>query len=380
MTVDAHLVALLGLPKIGPRRIRRLLTAFGDPARAWAAVRAGRLDDVPLHVAHDKRSSLVREWRAAAERIDVDALGPVHAAQGVAVIGPDDDVWPSAFTDDPEPPLLLFVRGDVALLSAPLVGIVGTRRCTAAGAATARELGYDLAAAGVGTVSGLALGIDGAGHLGCLEGGGPAVGVVATGLDVVYPRRHAKLWERVATEGVLVSEAPLGTVAERWRFPARNRLIAGLALAVVVVESRRTGGSMLTVEAAIERQTDVLAVPGPVRSGASDGPNQLLADGCGVVRDATDVLVALGTAVPVHAGMRPGLPTDEGPADGGRGGDDGESASDPVCQAVSWPPCSLDRIVAATGLPFTEVAARLASLELSGVVERVPEGYQRRVG
>ena len=379
MSVDPHLVALLGLPKIGPRRIRRLLDAFDDAPRAWAAVRAGRLDGIPLHVAHDKRSDLVSEWRRAAARIDVADIAPAHEAHGVAVIGPDHDGWPEAFVDDPEPPLLLFVRGDVSLLADPLVGIVGTRRCTAAGAATARELGYDLALAGVGTVSGLALGIDGAGHLGCLEGGGPAVGVVATGLDVVYPRRHAKLWERVATEGVLVSEAPLGTGAERWRFPARNRLIAGLALAVIVVESRRTGGSMLTVEAAIERQTDVLAVPGPVRSGASDGPNQLLADGCGVVRDATDVLVALGTAVPIPAGSAPAS------ADGAAGhcdpspdGDD--PGSDPIRQAVSWPPSSLDQIVAATGLPFTEVAARLASLELSGVIERVPEGYQRHVG
>ena len=227
-----------------------------------------------------------------------------------------------------------------------------------------------------GTVSGLALGIDGAAHLGCLDGGGPAVGVVATGLDVVYPRRHALLWERVASEGVLVSEAPLGTSAERWRFPARNRLIAALALAVVVVESRRRGGSMLTVDSAIERQTDVLAVPGSVRSGASEGPNQLLAEGCPVVRDATDVLVALGSAVPLSdpAGRGAGAgPAELDDADGGAGADD------PVHQAVSWPASSLDDIVAATGMPFTEVAARLAMLELSGAVERVPDGYRRRV-
>ena len=376
MSADPHLVALLGLPQLGPRRLRRLLAAFDEPSAAWAAVRAGRLDEVPLYVKADDRPELVRTWSVTAASVAVDDIAKAHRQHGVAVLQAGDDGWPDAFVDDPEPPLLLFVRGDVSLLSAPLVGIVGTRRCTAAGAATARELGYDLAAAGVGTVSGLALGIDGAAHLGCLEGGGPAVGVVATGLDVVYPRRHALLWERVASEGVLVSEAPLGTPAERWRFPARNRLIAALALAVVVVESRRRGGSMLTVESAIERQTDVLAVPGSVRSGASEGPNQLLAEGCPVVRDATDVLVALGTAVPLP---KPAcLSADGGPA-ALDDADGGATDDDPVHEAVSWPASSLDDIVAATGMPFTEVAARLAMLELSGAIERVSDGYRRRV-
>ncbi len=369
MTVDPHLIALLGLPKLGPRRLRRLLTAFGEPGAAWAAVAAGRLDGVPLYGKANDRSTLVESWQATARRVAVDDLVPAHTRRGIALLGPDDPDWPAAFAEDPEPPLLVFVQGDPALLSAPAVAIVGTRRCTAAGAATARELGHDLADAGVGTVSGLALGIDGAAHRGCLAGGGPALGVVATGLDVVYPRKHAGLWDQIATDGVLVSEAPLGTPGERWRFPARNRLIAALSLVVVVVESRRRGGSMLTVESAIERDVEVLAVPGPVRSGASDGPNQLLAEGCSVVRDATDVLVALGTRVPW---TQPALAF-------GADGADGADLDDPVARAVSWPATSLDAIVAATGLPFTEVATRLTALELAGVIERVADGYQPRV-
>ncbi len=305
MSVDPHLVGLLGLPKLGPRRLRRLLSTFGDPGAAWAAVCTGRLDGVPLHVKVEDRQDLVDQWRASALQIDVDELVPAHVRRGITLLGPDDPYWPEAFAVDPDPPLVVFVQGDPALLSAPAVAIVGTRRCTAAGAATARELGHDLADAGIGTVSGLALGIDGAAHRGCLAGGGPALGVVATGLDIVYPRKHAGLWDQIATEGVLASEAPLGTPGERWRFPARNRLIAALGMVVVVVESRRRGGSMLTVESAIERDIEVLAVPGPVRSGASDGPNQLLSEGCSVVRDATDVLVALGTRAPL---TQPPLP------------------------------------------------------------------------
>lgn len=388
MTVDPHVAALLGLPRLGPRRLQALLDAFDDPGRAWEAVRAGRLDDVDLHVGPGHRAGLIGDWRRAAADVAVDDIVARHVACGVTVLGPDDDDWPDGFTHDPEPPMLVFVRGDPSLLSVPSVAIVGTRRCTAAGASVAKELGHDLAAAGLGVVSGLALGIDGAAHRGALAaggraggdraGGGQAIGVVATGLDVVYPRRHAGLWDEVGTGGVLVSESPLGTNAERWRFPARNRLIAALAMAVVVVESRATGGSMHTVVSAIERQTDVLAVPGPVRAPTSDGPNQLLADGCGVVRDVSDVLVALGSAAPLAPhqlsfdGTGTGPTTD--PAAGGS-----VTVDCPVARAVSWPPSSLDRIVADTGLSFADVATRLAVLELEGVIERRPDGYQRRV-
>ncbi len=377
MTVDPHLVALLGLPKLGPRRLARLLDAFGEPAAAWEAIRQGRLDGIPLHGKADDRPKLVERWQARARRVVVADLLAEHARCGITTLGPEDPAWPVAFALDPEPPALVFVRGDPHLLSAPSVAIVGTRRCTAAGASVARELGHDLALAGVGTASGLALGIDGAAHRGCLTGGGPAVGVVATGLDVVYPRAHADLWDQVAVTGVLLTEAPLGTSAERWRFPARNRLIAALALAVVVVESRQRGGSMLTVESAIDRDVPVLAVPGPVRSGASAGPNQLLFEGCGVVRDAADILAALGTAVPSPAGTTAELPfgVDDEPTE--KGGGAGARAA--VAAAVSWPASSLDQIVDATGLSFTEVAAQLARLELAGEVQRVDSGYQRRL-
>ncbi|WP_436795447.1 DNA-processing protein DprA [Actinospongicola halichondriae] len=310
------------------------------------------------------RVALAERWRSAAASIDADAVVAAHREAGVEIIAPGSAHWPPTLVDDPEPPPLLFVRGDPELLAAVSVAIVGTRRCSAAGTSTARALGAGVASAGVGVVSGLALGIDGAAHRGALDRGGPVIGVVATGLDVVYPRRHRALWDEVASAGVLVSEAPIGTTAERWRFPARNRVIAALSRLVVVVESGRTGGSMSTVESAIQRQVDVGAVPGPVQAATSAGTNQLLADGCLVVRDATDVLVALG----VHA-FPAGAPDERQPAP--------LLSADPVTNAVAWTPTSLDDIVAATGLPFTEVAARLATLELTGVVEREPDGYRR---
>ncbi len=214
--------------------------------------------------------------------------------------------YPSALVNDPERPGVLFWRGDLRHLARPCVAVVGTRRATLDGRSVAFELGRDLAAAGICVVSGLALGIDGAAHAGALRsarasvargagaiGAGPA-GVAASGVDVPYPRRHAGLWEQVVTSGVMLSETLPGRPAQAWRFPARNRIIAGLAAMVVVVESHAAGGSLITAEAAMARGIEVRVVPGPVHSSASAGSNQLLYDGPGPVRNAQDVLDGLG--------------------------------------------------------------------------------------
>jgi DNA processing protein len=197
--------------------------------------------------------------------------------------------------DDPLPPPVLFAQGDLDLLGGRRAAIVGTRNATAAGRDTATTLGRELAVADVHVISGLARGIDGCAHRGALQvdGGGRPIGVVASGHDVVYPREHLALWRGVAERGLLLSEAPPGTPPEAFRFPMRNRLIAALAEVVVVVESRERGGSLITVNQAIERNVPLMAVPGGVHNRAAAGTNQLIRDGAGVVVDATDVLLAL---------------------------------------------------------------------------------------
>ncbi len=371
MTDHRHLMALLGLPKLGPRRLAALLDLHGGAEAAWRAVVANDVRHGDLAMSDTTRAEVVGGWHSTAVSIDLDEAVTRHRALGIDVIGPDHPDWPDALIGDPEPPVLLFCRGDRSVMHRPAVAVVGTRRCTSLGRAVARDLGHELAVAGVVVISGLALGIDGEAHRGVLAVGGQPLGVVATGLDVVYPARHRDLWARVGDSGLLVSEVPAGTKPERWRFPARNRIMAGLADLVVVVESPRTGGSMRTVDSAEQRGTQVMAVPGPVRSVASDGPNQLLSDGCAVVRDATDVLVALGTRAPSSADQRSMV-------DGLTHEMDDDTADDPVAEAVSWPPVTLERLAAVTGLPFAELAARLAQLELAGVVEQVDAGYQRR--
>lgn len=346
--MSAYLVALVGLPGMGPARLTTLLARW-EADEVWHRIVHGRLDDVAEHV-RDR-------WQRAAAAVDVDAVWARHREGGVRVIAPTDPDFPVALADDPEPPAVLFVRGSLDALHARRVAIVGTRRCTWSGRLVTRDLGRELADAGVCVVSGLALGIDGEAHLGALDGVAPPVAVVGTGLDVVYPRRHERLWGAVAEAGAVISEYPLGTPAERWRFPARNRIIAALAEVVVVVESSARGGSMHTVDAALERDRVVLAVPGPVRSAASAGTNGLLAAGCPPCRDATDVLVALGLTPTVGATTSASTP------------DDPDAAR--VLDALGWEPATLDELAERLNTPLGPVAVHLTRLANAGwVVQR----------
>jgi DNA processing protein len=364
----ACLVALLGLPHIGPARLRRLLDHAGGPEAAWALVRSGRLAGVDLR-AVQRRDEIVSDLIAAASRTDPHVELARHADAGVRVLLPDDPGWPRSLAVDPEPPAALFAVGDVALLDEVSVGLVGTRRCSAGGAHVAGELGAGLAAAGVHVVSGLALGVDGAAHRGALAAGGRPIAVVGSGIDHVYPQRHRQLWAEVARSGVLVSEAPLGRPPERWRFPARNRIIAALAAAVVVVESRERGGSITTAQEALDRGRTVLAVPGSPLAEQSAGTNQLLSDGAGVVRHAADVLDAIGVTAPGPARSEPLSPG--GVLDGLAG----------VVAAVLTPaPCTIERIASVAEVSVADALTALALLEAAGVARRVPGGYEQVVG
>ena len=347
--MSAALVALTGLPAMGPVRLHALLDAY-DPDEAWARVVRG---DVPLVA---ERLRLL--WRDASSRVDADAVWAAHVDAGVQVLTAADVAFPRVLAEDPEPPAVLFVRGSLDALATRRVAIVGTRRCTWSGRLVARSLGRELTEAGVCVVSGLALGIDGEAHSGALEVPGAApVAVVGTGLDVVYPTRHQRLWDAVAAAGAVVSEYPLGTQPERWRFPARNRLIAALGEVVVVVESTERGGSMHTVDAALERDRVVLAVPGPVRSAVSAGTNGLLAAGCPPCRDAGDALVALGLTPRTGGDAQPTTV------------DDPDLAR--VLDALGWEPTTLDELAERLDAPLGPVAVHLTRLANAGwVVQR----------
>jgi DNA processing protein len=370
---EAWLVALATLTGMGPARLGALCRRW-SPMAAWSAVAERTVLAEPDVVATMGKApaEVAARWAVEAAGRDVGGIWAAHVRAGVGVTTVGGAGYPGALRHDVDAPPLLFHLGDLDRIGGPRVAIVGTRRCTRLGLDVARDLGHDLTASGVQIVSGLALGIDGAAHQGALDAastGGvpPPVGVVASGLDVVYPRRHVRLFHRVATTGVVLSEAPLGTRPDRWRFPARNRIVAGLADIVVVVESPESGGSMYTVRSALQRSRQVMAVPGAVRSPAAAGTNKLLSEGVAPVRDADDVLIALGLQG-IDLRRRPR--TDRRPRPTG-------SAAE-VLDAIAWQPVTVEQLAQRTGLPLVELSEALTRLAGDGWVDQ-RSGWVERV-
>jgi len=289
----------MSLPGMGPGRLWRVAVA-GDPVTCWHRLRSG---EVPpeLRPRGDRRVRATAEpsaaWPAEAASIDLGDVHRAHVEAGITVSIVGDAGHPAVESPDPHVPPVLLWRGRQGAVGrrSPAVGVIGTRRATRAGLDIAEELGAGLASAGCDVVSGLALGVDAAAHRGALRsGGGSVTAVVGTGHDVVYPRANRGLWSDLAERGSVCSEYVLGTPPAAWRFPARNRILVALCDAVVVVESHRRGGSLITAGIAGDRGVPVLAVPGSIRSPASEGTNRLIADGCAPCLGVDDVLVAVG--------------------------------------------------------------------------------------
>ena len=259
---------------------------------------------------------------------------------------------------DAKMPRVLLGEGDrLDAFAAPRIAIVGTRAATPMGIADAREIGAFCARAGITVISGLAIGIDGAAHAGALDAGGLTVGVVATGLDVVYPRRHARLYERVREQGLIVGENEYGTQPLPWRFPIRNRIIAALADAVVVVEATTTGGARITANDAARFNRDVYVLPGSRRNPAAAGCNALLQDGAKALLDPADVLFAIGRGGTVEGGWTAPPP----PIDPDQRA---------VLRALAGDAATIDQIEQRVPFPATRLGAALRALELGGHLER----------
>lgn len=269
--------------------------------------------------------------------------------------------YPPLLAELHDPPARLHLRGGpVKTLCLPAVAIVGARSCSPYGAQVARELGRELAAAGIVVVSGLARGIDGEAHRGALAAGGPTVAVLGCGIDRDYPRAHTELARRIAESGLVVSEYPPGVEPAPWRFPARNRILAGLARATVVVEARERSGALITADFALELGRDVFAVPGEITSGLSKGTNDLIRQGATPLLTADDVLESLGIER-----APPGPPAGLSPE------------ADAVLAFLARGAVSLDEISQATGVGSAEVAVALTELELAGLASQGDGRYRR---
>lgn len=361
---------LVHAPGVGPVRTRALLAGYGDataavrapPQRLRAAglgddaIRALRAAEPPAGVVGD------REWAEAGTDRHLLAL--------------DDPRYPRALAGLADAPPVLYVQGDPDALATPALAVVGSRHPTPSGRETAYALARHLAARGLTIVSGLALGIDAAAHEGALAGGGPTVGVAGTGLDRVYPARHAALAHRVAAEGALVSELPIGTRPSREGFPRRNRLLAALAAGTLVVEAAVHSGSLITARLALEQGREVFAVPGSIHNPVARGCHRLIRAGAKLVETGDDVLEELAPQLGDWlrpAGTEAGADAEPAAAAAGR---DPEYARLLAC--VDWRPRGVDELASASGLEAAAVASMLLQLELEGAVRAIPGGlYQR---
>ena len=346
-------LSLEAVPGLGPEAAGRLLEAFPTPESILGAS-SSQLAPV---VGDGLARAIVRGADPAVLQAGLDWLA-----------GPDnhlltwhDPAYPGLLRDIPAPPPWLYVRGDPAWLSRPMLAIVGSRHATSQGVRDARAFAQALSEAGLTIVSGLALGVDAAAHEGGLAGLASSMAVVGTGLDRVYPARNKALAHRLATEGAIVSEFPVGTPPRSGHFPRRNRVISGLSLGTLVVEAALESGSLITARLAMEQGRDVFALPGSIHSALSKGCHRLIKQGAKLVESAADILEELGRVLPAAPAAAP---------PGGR--------PDALLDCLAGGPLAPDQMASRLGLTVAEVSVKLLAAELEGSVAKLPGGlYQR---
>ncbi len=366
---------------VGNAAARLLLARFGLPQAIFEQSEAALLECVTPAQAKALRAipptlaDLVEttwEWLQ-------DAPEPRAAARTLLTLG--DVGYPRILLNTDDPPLLLYLMGPAARLSSeqplgerPCLAVVGSRNPTAQGAEHARQFAKALRGAGLTIVSGLALGVDAAAHEGALESAGPeedhpaTIAVVGTGLDRVYPAANRALAHRIARQGLLVSEYPLGTPPLAPNFPKRNRIISGLSQGTLVVEAALASGSLITARLAAEQGREVFAIPGSIHSPQSRGCHALIRQGAKLVESAQDVLEELSL---------PAAATSSGPQGLGR---EHPRQDSPLLQALGYDPMGLDALLARTGMDAAGLQVQLLELELSGDVARLPGGLFQRMG
>ncbi|OGA16908.1 MAG: DNA protecting protein DprA [Betaproteobacteria bacterium RIFCSPLOWO2_12_FULL_63_13] len=341
------------VPGLGPRAYRALLTAFGLPEKIRSASRAQLSRVVPEAIAArilegDRTDEIARalEWVEPSDR---------------SVITLADPGYPRQLLQIPDPPVLLYVTGQVRLLSADSLAIVGSRNATPQGVTNAERFARAMSEAGLVIISGLALGIDAAAHRGGLDGSSSTIAVLGCGADVVYPLDNKLLFARIAETGAIISEYPLGTPPARENFPRRNRVIAGLSRGCLVVEAALASGSLITARFALEQGREVFAIPGSIHSPLSKGCHALIKQGAKLVESAQDVLEELGLD-----SRFPEIHNSSG-------------ASSGLLQHMGYDPCTIDTLVQRSDLTAEVISAMLLTLELEGKVSSLPGGVYQRI-
>lgn len=371
----ADWIALNMIRGIGPRTANQLLEKFGAPAQIFAASRLALegcgLKLETIQELHD--AEILEKANAEIERLE---------QLNARVITLEDEDYPGLLREIHDPPIALYVRGDLAKAYAqPCLAIVGSRRCSTYGVNAAQMLARELAASGITIVSGLARGIDAAAHRGALEiseAGGQTIAIVGTGLEIIYPKEHKKLEAQIIASGAVLSEFPLGTPPLPQNFPYRNRILSGLCFGVLVVEAAEHSGSLITARLAYEQGREVFAVPGNITSQTSFGPNYLIKDGAKLVQQWRDVVEEL----PLH--LKEKILGVQRPATDGQGSK--SSVVQPLFPAVEFSeeerkvldalstdvPAHIDQLLLSTNLGSADLMNALLGLEMKDRIRELP--------
>jgi len=360
-------IALNMVGSVGPVRVRALLEKFGRPENILTASRES-LVSIP-GVGKEVAENILR-WN---ETVDAKAELVRSEKSGIHVVTRDDAAYPKNLREIYDPPLVLYVRGELIENESLAMAIVGSRRTTLYGQEMSRKLAYQLARSGVTVVSGLARGIDTAAHKGALQGKGRTVAVIGCGIDVVYPPENAGLCDDIVNGGgAIVSEFPFGVKPDRQNFPMRNRIISGWSMGVVVVEANSQSGALITVTQATEQGRQVFAVPGRADSLLSRGTNRLIKEGAKLTEDVEDILSEFEYLMPPsntekiessQSSSRPQTPLKL------------SEKEEKIYSCIENEEVSIDEIVRSSGLTTASVSANLLSLEMKRLVKQLPGKY-----
>jgi len=353
-------VALNMIEGLGPVRVRQLLDRFGD---STAILRASRPQLQSVHGVGPEISDAIANWE---KNVDLAAELKRIAQSGVRIVIQSDENYPPLLKQIYDPPVLLYVRGQLTVGDKNAVAIVGSRMTTHYGVEVARKLGYQLACTGVTVVSGGARGIDTASHQGALSGKGRTIVVLGTGVNLVFPAENAELFERVAAQGAVITQFPFNRKADKQSFPIRNRIVAGMTLGTVVVEANLTSGALITAGMAVEYGRQVFAVPGRVDSPRSKGCHDLIKKGAKLCEGVEDILTEFEYMFP--ATNRSSLLRDSPELPAITLSDTEQAIYDLVDKEES----TTDDIIRRSGLPSSSVSVALLGLEMNRLIRQLP--------
>ena len=351
-------------PGLGNAGVCQLLAKFGSPEAIFSATHSQLREIVDDNIAH----SILQGVNTALITPTLNWLKNDHAH----VITLADSHYPQALLEIPNPPALLYALGQLNWLNHPSIAMVGSRSSTPQGEKNAQDFAYSLCNHGLCVVSGMALGIDGAAHMGALKANGATIAVVGTGLDIVYPAKHRDLAHKIAERGLIISEFPLGTPSKAQNFPRRNRLISGLSLGCLVIEANVASGSLITARLSAEQGREVFAIPGSIHSPVAKGCHQLIKQGAKLVESVQDILEELKNLLPVVSPN--GLTSTQDV------NSDHASKPNTVLDCMGFDAVNFDTMQTLSGLTTEALSAMLMVLELEGKISTLAGGkFQRLV-